>query len=157
MPDYNKIIAFFDEYIAHYREFLQFEYLKMDMLNHNQIEQLSASLSKEQAFIMKTNSYETKRLKLLEGVKGSTFAEIAENEGITRQGVRDAIKRAEAQLYDFEAHLGLSRKLGEMRDGFNEILELTDVIKDVNNRTVLSRDINDALARIRVVARMMCE
>ncbi len=86
-----------------------------------------------------------------------SLAEIAENEGITRQGVRDAIKRAEAQLYDFEAHLGLSRKLGEMRDGFNEILELTDVIKDVNNRTVLSRDINDALARIRVVARMMCE
>ncbi len=79
MPDYNKIIAFFDEYISHYKDFLQFEYLKLDMLNHNQIEQLSASLSKEQAFIMKTNSYETKRMKLLEGVKGATFAEIAEN------------------------------------------------------------------------------
>lgn len=79
MPDYNKIIAFFDEYINHYKEFLQFEYLKLDMLNHNQIEKLSASLSKEQAFIMKTNSYETKRVKLLEGVTGSTFAEIAEN------------------------------------------------------------------------------
>ena len=28
-----------------------------------------------------------------------SLAEIAENEGITRQGVRDAIKRAEGQLY----------------------------------------------------------
>ena len=29
-----------------------------------------------------------------------SLSEIAENEGITRQGVRDAIKRAEAQLYE---------------------------------------------------------
>lgn len=79
MPDYNKIIAFFDEYIAHYREFLQFEYLKLDMINNNHIEELSKSLSTEQALIMKTNSYETKRVKLLEGTTGSTFAEIADN------------------------------------------------------------------------------
>ncbi|MBQ5319744.1 MAG: flagellar export chaperone FlgN [Oscillospiraceae bacterium] len=79
MPDYNKIIAFFDEYIAHYREFLQFEYLKLDMINHNQIEKLSSSLSKEQALIMKTNAYETKRVKVLEGTTGTNFAEIAEN------------------------------------------------------------------------------
>ena len=29
-----------------------------------------------------------------------SLSEIAENEGITRQGVRDSIKRAEAQLFD---------------------------------------------------------
>ncbi len=79
MPDYNKIIAFFDEYIAHYKEFLQFEYLKLDMINHNQIEKLSKSLSTEQALIMKTNSYETRRVKLLDGATGETFAKIAEN------------------------------------------------------------------------------
>ena len=55
MPDYNKLIAFFDEYITHYKEFLQFEYLKLDMINNNQIEKLSKSLSTEQALIMKTN------------------------------------------------------------------------------------------------------
>ena len=31
-----------------------------------------------------------------------SLSEIAENEGITRQGVRDAVKRAESQLYDME-------------------------------------------------------
>ena len=36
MPDYKKLIVFFDEYIAHYREFLSFEYQKADMLNKNQ-------------------------------------------------------------------------------------------------------------------------
>jgi len=78
MPDYNKLIAFFDEYITHYKEFLQFEYLKLDMINNNQIEKLSKSLSTEQALIMKTNAYETKRVKLLEGMTG-TFTEIAAN------------------------------------------------------------------------------
>ena len=31
-----------------------------------------------------------------------SLSEIAENEGITRQGVRDAIKRAEAQMLEME-------------------------------------------------------
>lgn len=78
MPDYKKITAFFDEYIAHYEEFLEFEYKKADLLGHGKIEQLSDSLATEQALIMKTNSLEGKRIKLLDGV-GSTFAEITEN------------------------------------------------------------------------------
>ena len=36
-----------------------------------------------------------------------SLAEIAANEGITRQGVRDAIKRAESQLVNMENRLGL--------------------------------------------------
>lgn len=40
-----------------------------------------------------------------------SLAEIAENEGITRQGVRDAIKRAEGQLYEMESRLGLQNAL----------------------------------------------
>ena len=38
-----------------------------------------------------------------------SLAEIADNEGITRQGVRDSIKRAEAQLLEMEERLGLAR------------------------------------------------
>lgn len=37
-----------------------------------------------------------------------SLAEIAENEGITRQGVRDSIKRAESQLLEMEERLGLA-------------------------------------------------
>ena len=39
-----------------------------------------------------------------------SLSEIAENEGITRQGVRDAIKRAENQLFEMESRLGLAKK-----------------------------------------------
>ncbi len=86
-----------------------------------------------------------------------SLAEIAENEGITRQGVRDAIKRAENQLYDFESHLGLKRRFDETRVGLEEILELTQVIREVNLNTVLSREINDAITRINVIAQTLSE
>ncbi len=40
-----------------------------------------------------------------------SLSEIAENTGITRQGVRDSIKRAEDSLLGFEKKLGLAEKL----------------------------------------------
>ena len=49
-----------------------------------------------------------------------SLAEIAEDQGITRQGVRDAIKRAEQQRTDMEACLGLARRFGEMREGLSK-------------------------------------
>ncbi|MDO5112166.1 MAG: sigma factor-like helix-turn-helix DNA-binding protein [Clostridia bacterium] len=36
-----------------------------------------------------------------------SLSEIAQMEGISRQGVRDALLRGEAQLYDMESKLGL--------------------------------------------------
>ena len=86
-----------------------------------------------------------------------SLAEIAENEGITRQGVRDAIKRAEAQLFAFEEQLGLQARLEKLREGMTEIRELCEVINEVNRRTVLSREINDSTARIDVLTRMLSE
>ena len=46
---------------------------------------------------------------------------IRDSEGITRQGVRDAIKRAEAQLFDMESKLKLASKFDEIRSGLTEI------------------------------------
>ncbi len=42
-----------------------------------------------------------------------SLSEISENEGITRQGARDGIKRAEAQLKEWEEKLGLLEKRRE--------------------------------------------
>ncbi len=76
--DYPALIAFFDEYNAHFRSFLKFEYSKMNMINKDEIEKLSASLSTEQAFIMKSNTLEAARIKLLGTEKGKTFPQIIE-------------------------------------------------------------------------------
>lgn len=86
-----------------------------------------------------------------------SLAEIAENEGITRQGVRDAIKRAEAQLFTFEEHLGLLKRQESLKTGLEEIAELTKLIDEVNRKTILSREINDATARISVLSQMLSE
>lgn len=76
LMDYNALVDFFDEYNAHFRSFLKFEYSKMDMLNKGDIEELSASLSTEQAFIMKSNSLEKQRFALLGESRDKTFEQI---------------------------------------------------------------------------------
>ena len=84
-----------------------------------------------------------------------SLAEIAENEGITRQGVRDAIKRAEAQLIDFEKPLGLMERFKNINSGLDEIRELVSLIDEVNKSSLLSREINDATARISALTQML--
>ncbi|MBR3594263.1 MAG: winged helix-turn-helix transcriptional regulator [Clostridia bacterium] len=44
-----------------------------------------------------------------------SLSEISENEGITRQGVRDALKRAEQQLRSYEDALHLAETIDELR------------------------------------------
>lgn len=124
MPDYNKIVVFFDEYIAHYKDFLKFEYSKLDMINKGEIEKLSNALSAEQAFIMKTNSYEAKRIKLLEGTEGTSFAELAEN------APEEYRERLSAQ------HRELSEavfKIKEINDIANSIV--SEKLRKIQNRT----------------------
>ncbi len=44
-----------------------------------------------------------------------SLSEIAENESMTRQGVRDAVKRAEVCLSEYEQRLGLLAKTERLR------------------------------------------
>lgn len=76
MLDYQKLIRFFDEYIAHYHEMLQFETEKLRLIAADDIEALNNAMGREQAFIMKTNAMEHRRLELLSGSAGKTFQEI---------------------------------------------------------------------------------
>lgn len=80
-----------------------------------------------------------------------SLGEIAENEGITRQGVRDIIKRAEAQLQEMEDCLSLSKKFRELEKGFEEITQYADEIIEYNLRSGLSREINDRCTRIKAI------
>ena len=53
-----------------------------------------------------------------------SLAEIAEEIGISRQGVRDLIKKAEDELIFLEEKLGLQKKFNEALDQSNRIFEL---------------------------------
>lgn len=86
-----------------------------------------------------------------------SLAEIAYNESISRQGVRDAIKRAEGQLYNMEEKLGLAKRFQELRAGLNDILACAEQINEHNLRTGLSRDINDAVVKIKLIVNSLNE
>ena len=59
-----------------------------------------------------------------------SLAEIAENYGITRQGVRDVIVRAEAILTELEDKTGLIRRFLAMRGQLEEIQKAAQAILD---------------------------
>ena len=63
-----------------------------------------------------------------------SLAEISENVGITRQGVRDCIVKAETQLEFFEEKLGLMQKLSSLSTAIDEVIgkaETLDVEKSL--------------------------
>ncbi|MGI5967913.1 MULTISPECIES: YlxM family DNA-binding protein [Anaerotruncus] len=63
-----------------------------------------------------------------------SLAEIAAHSRITRQGVRDSIKRAEGILLDLEARLGLAKKFRLIQDGLDRIAEDARFIGEHNSR-----------------------
>lgn len=57
-----------------------------------------------------------------------SLSEIAENEGITRQAVRDIIKKGENKLFEFEEKLGIMKKNLKQEEKIASILsELTKI------------------------------
>lgn len=74
-----------------------------------------------------------KQYRILDGYYNNdlSLSEIAENEGITRQGVSDFVKRSEAQLIEFEEKLALvsmakALKDAAANDDISEILNIID-------------------------------
>ena len=53
-----------------------------------------------------------------------SLAEIAQEIGISRQGVRDLIKKAEEELRFYEEKLGLARRFREAQQSAEELLTL---------------------------------
>ncbi len=86
-----------------------------------------------------------------------SFLEYYYEDEITRQGVRDAIKRAEGQLYQMEERLGLAKRFAEVQKGLREIDEAAESIYECNMRTGLSREINEACVKIRFLAGALSE
>ena len=74
-----------------------------------------------------------------------SLGEIAENLDISRQGVRDSIKRAEAVLYEAEEKLGLLKNNKLLHEKLAVIREKIDIIDDLNIRRYRSNDINESI------------
>ncbi len=86
-----------------------------------------------------------------------SLAEIAENEGITRQGVRDSIKRAEAQLLEMEERLALAARFRRMQEELLTVQENARMLRAVNDRNGRIPEIEECAAKIAAAADRMAE
>ena len=72
-----------------------------------------------------------------------SLAEIAEIAQISRQGVRDNIKRGENILLEMEEKLHFFEKYSDLDEIMEQLTNLTENIKDVNSIHFKSREIFD--------------
>ena len=77
-----------------------------------------------------------------------SLAEIAENYGITRQGVRDVIVRAEAYLTEIEDKTGLVRRFHTMQSQLREIADCVRQVTDLNDKRLGSDELEVLASRI---------
>ena len=101
---------------------------------------------------MKNQTYQTYRMTMLYDFYGEllterqkeffdlyynedlSLSEIAENSGISRQGVRDVIVRAEGIMQEIEDKTGLIRRFMQMQGNLNAIQQAAEELKTINYR-----------------------
>lgn len=84
-----------------------------------------------------------------------SLAEIAAHSRITRQGVRDSIKRAEATLLELEERLGLAKRFRRIQEGLDTIAENARYIRENNGRVGYLREIDGRLSQIIEIAQSL--
>ena len=67
-----------------------------------------------------------------------SLSEIAENEGISRQGVSDLIKRCNKSLVSYEETLGLIKKFDETKSYVKEIQRIIKIYQETKNEKLIS-------------------
>ena len=77
-----------------------------------------------------------------------SLSEISEHMGITRQGVRDNVKRAESTLFDVEKRLGLAKRFLDIKEDLRRIDDIIREIEQSPNIMYLSDDIKRKINQI---------
>ena len=77
-----------------------------------------------------------------------SLAEIAENAGISRQGVRDVIVRAESAMQEVEDKTGIIRRFEGQRRRLGAIAAAAGELRDINDRQYRDRRIAELVERI---------
>ena len=83
-----------------------------------------------------------------------SLAEIADNFGITRQGVRDSIKRGEGIILDLEQKVGFAARYRPVQQGVAQLESLARSIRFANSNSYspnaeIERDVDQMLEEIR--------
>ena len=83
-----------------------------------------------------------------------SLSEIADNFGITRQGVRDSIKRGEGIILDLEQKVGFAARYRAVQQGVAQLESLARSIRFANSNSYspnaeIERDVDQMLEEIR--------
>ena len=84
-----------------------------------------------------------------------SLAEIADDKNISRQGVRDSIKRAEQQLMDMEERLGLAKRFREVQKALTMICDCALRIQELNHSGEYNAEIDHNVASIIATSRAL--
>ncbi len=84
-----------------------------------------------------------------------SLAEIAENSGITRQGVRDVIVRAEGIMQELEDKTGIIRRFQKMQVQLSAIDRAADELLALNNIHSFDRRIDELAEEIKETVAML--
>ena len=86
-----------------------------------------------------------------------SLAEIAENYGITRQGVRDVIVRAEAYLTENEDKTGLIRRFHTMQGQLREVADCAEKILALNDAKLGSDELEALAGRVKSLSETLIQ
>lgn len=86
-----------------------------------------------------------------------SLSEISEDMGITRQGVRDLIKRAEQNLYSYEEKLGLYSRYKKTLEGLSALKEKLSETQVLLYSNVQSDEINVKISEMDALLDKMIE
>lgn len=108
-------------------------------------------MAKELKFVMLLDCYgdllteHQKNIMELYYCEDLSLSEIGNPLGITRQAVRDIIKRTENTLLNYEEKLKFAERLEKMRKCFDKILETTRCIENESQKIIITNEINKGL------------
>jgi predicted DNA-binding protein YlxM (UPF0122 family) len=86
-----------------------------------------------------------------------SLSEIAEIVGITRQGVRDAIKRSEQVMTELESKVGFCAKYLQMREGVDSIVRISRNIAAQNKGHSYSKITDDGIKEIITISQKLLD
>ena len=86
-----------------------------------------------------------------------SLGEIALDREITRQGVRDAVKRAEQQLFEMEERLGLARRFQHVQEALTAICDCALNIQEINAQAGGAPGIDENAAKILMQAQEIAD
>lgn len=108
-------------------------------------------MAKELKFVMLLDCYgdlltkHQKNIMELYYCEDLSLAEIGNPLGITRQAVRDIIKRTENILLNYEEKLRFAERLEKMRECFGKILETAGYIENENLKNIIINEVNTGI------------